>query len=112
MTADKPSRALAEHSVLVRLASKYLELSEVCYRVSVAAHDHKGRFKKGHPGRRPHPALLKKIDLDRALAQIYRRFFECCPASSSTSTSNSRCQGSENLTSPSGGASSAARRSE
>ncbi|GAG09170.1 unnamed protein product, partial [marine sediment metagenome] len=56
--------------ILPRLARKYLELCEICYRVSVARHDERGQFRRGHRGRRSHPALLKKMDVDRALARI------------------------------------------
>jgi hypothetical protein len=84
---------LNEHRVLARLVSKYVELCDVCYRVSVAAHDERGRFRKGHRARRTHPALLKKVDLDEALARVYRRFFST--NGTSTSTSNSRRQGKE-----------------
>jgi hypothetical protein len=112
VTAEKKRHRLTNEGVLTRLVRKYLDLSDVCYRVSVAAHDRGGRFKKGHRGRRPHPALLKKVDLDRALAHLYRRFFEGPVAPRLTSTSKSRCHGRENLTSSSDGASSAARRSE
>jgi hypothetical protein len=84
--------------VLSRLVHKYLELTDLCYRVSVTVHDPYGRFRRGHQVRRPHPALLKKIDLDQALARLYCRFFED-PAGISTSTSNSRPHGSETRTS-------------
>lgn len=97
-----------EH-VLSRLVERYLELCEVCYRVAVSRHDERGRFRRGHPGRRVHPALLKKVDLDRALAHVYRRFFLAHEedAASSTSTSNSRPQGSETITSSAQAASAA-----
>jgi hypothetical protein len=87
--------------VLSRLVAKYRELADACYRVSVTVHDRYGRFQKGHQARRPHPALLKKVDLDRALARLYARFFEA-PEGSSISTSNSRRQGSDTPASSSG----------
>ncbi len=81
--------------ILPQLVRKYSELAELCYRVSVAYHDERGRLRRGHR-RRTHPALLKKVDLDTALAQIYRRFFGDQEASEgrSASISNSRFHGS------------------
>ncbi len=61
--------------VLARLISRYEELSEACYRVSVTRHGERGRFRRGHHARRLHPALLKKVDLDRDLARLYCKFF-------------------------------------
>jgi len=84
--------------IMPRLTRKYLELSAACYRVATAVHDERGRFRRGHPGRRVSPAVLKKIDLDKALDRVYQRFFgdhDDAVGRSSTSTSNSRCQGSE-----------------
>lgn len=89
--------------IMPRLARKYLELSAACYRVATAVHDERGRFRRGHPGRRVHPAVLKKIDLDEALARVYQRFFgnhNDAVEVSFTSTSNSRRQGSETVSSP------------
>jgi len=99
-------------SILSCLIRKYLELSDLCYRVSVLAHDGRGRFQKGHRVRRPHPALLKKIDLDEALVDIYRRFFDSSYRVTATSTSKSRFQGKQMLTSPRGASSGPASRSE
>ncbi len=66
----------------------------MCYRVSVAFHDERGRFRPGHR-RRTHPALLKKVDLDTALVAVYERFFGPHSAEEmhSTSISNSRPHG-------------------
>jgi len=61
--------------VLRRLVVQYEELADVCYRVPVTRHDDRGRFRKGHRARSPHPALVKKADLDRELERIYCRFF-------------------------------------
>lgn len=80
---------------LAALVRRYVELSEQCYRVSVSRHDERGRFRRGHPGRRPHPALLKKSDLDRALERLHQRFFGSDSGTNSTSTSNSLRQGKE-----------------
>lgn len=91
--------------IMPRLVRRYLELSEACYRVSVSHHDERGRFKKGHRRRSSHPAVLKKTDLDRSLAHLYQKFFGEVEEANSTSTSNSRSQGSER---PSAGASRAA----
>lgn len=101
---------MTDGAILPLLVEKYAELCEACYRVSVSAHDQRGRFRPRHRGRRPHPALLKKIDLDYALAEVYRRFFGPPQLPTSTSTSNSRRQGSETRTSA--GGSSAASTSE
>jgi hypothetical protein len=85
--------------VLPRLVTRYIELADRCYRVAVTAHDPTGRFQKGHAGPRSHPEMLKKADLDAALLRIYDRFFSEPPAEASssarTSTSNSRCHGSD-----------------
>jgi len=112
MSPADPRLEMITGDILPRLARKYLELCEFCYRVSVASHDGRGRFSKGHRGDHPHPALLKKMDLDRALARLYRRFFDPSYEDSSTSTSNSRCQGSEARTSPKGSSSPQASNSE
>ena len=101
MSRESDSREIPPDGILCRLVHKYVELSEVCYRVSVAAHDERGRFRKG-PRRREHPALLKKIDLDRALSRIYERFFDSSYEVSSISTSNSRRQGSDTRSSGTG----------
>lgn len=103
MTAEGMELLPGGH-VLARLVTSYLELAELCYRVQVAVHDHQGRFRKGHHLRHPHPALLKKADLDEALTRVYRRFF-AAGDENSTSTSNSRPQGSETRNSPAGTAS-------
>lgn len=76
MTADRDEESIEGDSIMRCLVRRYVELSDVCYRVSVLAHDGRGRFQKGHRARRPHPALLKKIDVDEALVDIYRRFFD------------------------------------
>ena len=80
--------------ILPRLVRRYQELAEMCYRVTVAYHDERGRLRRGHR-RRTHPALLKKVDLDTALSQVYRRFFGGHEegADTSTSISNNRFQG-------------------
>lgn len=92
---------MIEDEVLVRLVHKYAELAEKCYRVSVSRHDERGRFRKGHRRPMPDSALLKKVDLDAALAQVYRRFFGTQEgAEKATSTSNRRFQGSDTLSSP------------
>ncbi len=81
-------------SILPHLVRKYEELAETCYRVSVAFHDERGRFRPGHRSR-VHPALMKKVDLDRALLRVYERFFGSHweEETHSTSASNSRPQG-------------------
>jgi hypothetical protein len=88
---------MTDESILTLLARRYLELEEACYRVSVVFHDQYGRFQKGHRVRRPHPALVKKVDLDAALSRVYERFFGLVTHADemSTSTSNSLCQGSD-----------------
>ncbi len=83
--------------VLGRLVARYEELAETCYRVSTSRHGERGRFLRGHRARAPHPALAKKIDLDRELARIYARFFDPSALDGrpvSISISNSRPQGS------------------
>jgi len=95
MSLEKRTTAVPMAGIMPRLVRRYLELSEACYRVSVSHHDERGRFKKGHRRRSPHPALLKKTDLDRSLAHVYQRFFGAVEKANSTSTSNSRSQGSE-----------------
>jgi len=94
MSIEKRTKAVTMAGIMPRLVRRYLELSEACYRVSVSHHDARGRFKKGHRQRSPHPALLKKTDLDRSLERIYERFFGADEESNATSTSNSRSQGS------------------
>jgi len=93
---------IGSKEILPRLVARYLELADRCYRVSVTFHDSNGRFRKGRPGPRSHTALMKKADLDVALVRIYERFFSDSrvesPESTSTSTSNSRPQGSETCT--------------
>ena len=95
MSIEKRTRAGAMAGIMPRLVRRYLELSDTCYRVSVSRHGERGRFRKGHRGRTPHPAFLKKMDLDRSLAHVYHRFFGAVEERNSTSTSNSRRQGSE-----------------
>ena len=103
MTIEKQTLALTMAGIMPRLVRRYLELSEACYRVSVSQHDERGRFRKGHVGRRPHPALVQKVDLDQTLEQVYERFFGYPGATTSTSTSNSRRQGRDARTSGGGG---------
>ncbi len=82
--------------VLALLVMRYRELADTCYRVEITRHGEQGRFQRGHRARQTHPAVLKKVDLDRSITQVYRRFFgsaELDGAPSSTSTSNSRPQG-------------------
>jgi len=112
MTTPDPRLIMIAGDIFPRLARRYLELCELCYRVSVTSHDDRGRFPRGHHSRQLHPAVAKKIDLDRALARVYRRFFDSPDDDSSISTSNSRCQGSEALTSPKGPSSPPASSSE
>ncbi len=62
--------------VFDRLLVRYRELEDVCYRMRVAGRDGRGRFGRSHRGRAPRDTLLlKKVDLDEALLQVYRRFF-------------------------------------
>lgn len=104
---------LTDRDIMRLLVERYAELSELCYRISVSRHDERGRFRRRHPGRRPHPALLKKVDLDYALLDVYRRFFGPLQASSTpSSTSNSRAHGSETSTRRSEGPPGRASRSE
>ena len=112
MTGEKGRQTTKSDGILARLVRNYVELSDVCYRVSVVAHDRRGRFERGHRVRRPHPALLKKVDLDEALIEVYRRFFDGSYRVSATSTTNRRCQGREAVNSPRGSASGRAHRSE
>lgn len=112
MTGEKGRQTTGSGGILARLVRNYVELSDVCYRVSVVAHDRRGRFERGHRVRRPHPALLKKVDLDEALIEVYRRFFDGSYRVSATSTSNRRCQGREAVNSPRGSAPGRAHRSE
>ena len=100
MKEEGSGEEMVVEGVLLRLVRRYLDLSDVCYRVSVSAHGDRGRFRKGHRARRSHPALLKKVDLDQALVSVYRRFFDPCYRLTSTSTSKRRRHGSETLTSP------------
>jgi hypothetical protein len=87
--------------ILLRLVHKYAELAEMCYRVSVSFHDGRGRLARGNPRRSPHPALLKKVDLDAALAEIYARFFGAAEQPmNATATSKSLFQGNEIPSSP------------
>lgn len=112
MTLGGRPRDIAAHGVLPLLVRKYVELADISYRVSVATHDKHGRFQKGHRGRRVHPALLKKVDLDRALERVYRRFFDPSFPLSSTPTSKRRRHGSEKRSSPRSSPSCPASRSE
>lgn len=95
MSIEKRTTAHTMAGIMPRLVRKYLELSDACYRVAISHHDEKGRFRKGHTQRSPHPALIKKMDLDRSLTHIYLRFFGPVEEPNSTSTSNSRSHGSE-----------------
>ncbi len=92
---EKRTQALTMAGIMPRLVRRYLELSEACYRVSVSRHDERGRFKKGHAGRRVPPVLLKKVDLDHTLERVYERFFGQPEEPGPSSISNSRCQGRE-----------------
>ena len=62
-------------SVLGRFIRKYRELEELCYRVTVGLRDARGRFRRRRPTPEVSAALLKKIDLDRALVRLCDRFF-------------------------------------
>lgn len=89
--------------VIALLVNQYRSLADTCYRVAVTQHDERGRFRKRHRARSPHPVLLKKIDLDQDLSRLYYKFFG--PAAISveprpTSTSNSRPHGSERRSDP------------
>lgn len=112
MKAEGSGEEMAAEGVLLRLVRRYMELAEVCYRVSVSAHGERGRFRKGHRARHSHPALLKKVDLDEALVGVYRRFFDPRYRLTSTSTSKSRRHGSEALMSPKDASGRSASRSE
>ena len=84
-------------TTMARLVRKYLELSAVCYRAATASRNEHGRFRRGRRASQPHPAILKKIDLDEALDRVYQRFFGrqgTCEVSS-ISASNSRRHGSD-----------------
>jgi|GEM_PF-2320933 len=97
MASGRRQRAAGTEHILPRLVRRYVELSAACYRVSVSCHDERGRFKKGHRSRSPHASLVKKIDLDRALARVYEQFFGPSAPGMTTSTSNNRSQGSLTL---------------
>jgi hypothetical protein len=61
------SQTLFQH-----FCTKYAELEETCYRAAVAGRSPHGRLR----GRYTVPApLVKKMDIDRALAGIYQKFF-------------------------------------
>ena len=101
MTSEMEPVGLIVDGVLSRLVSRYRDLSDTCYRVGVQRHGERGRFRRGHRARTPHPALVKKMDLDRHLARIYWKFFGCGDSAAdaiSTSTSNSLPQGSTTST--------------
>jgi len=112
MNADMRDESSETHGVLPRLVRRYIELSELCYRVAVVAHDRRGRFQKGHRAGHPHPALLKKVDLDRALARVYQRFFEPSYRVESAPTTKSQHQGGDVRRSTRGPSSTPASRSE
>ena len=61
--------------ILSRLAEKYRELEELCYRASVSQQRRAGRWRRQPQPPTVSPELLKKVDLDRALAALYARFF-------------------------------------
>jgi len=89
--------------VIALLVNQYRALADTCYRVAVTQHDERGRFRRRHRARSPHPVLLKKIDLDRDLSRLYYKFFG--PSAISVepkpiSTSNSRPHGSEKRSDP------------
>jgi len=106
MTSDLEPVGPIVEGVLSLLVSRYEALADTCYRVSVSRHDERGRFRRGHRARRPHPALVKKVDLDRALERLYEKFFGPCQGDYqpiSSSISNRRLHGSETRTwSPAG----------
>jgi hypothetical protein len=63
------------NSLLRRLAARYRELEERCYRTSVATHRRDRPQQRDPMEAQVSAALLKKMDLDRALAALYDRFF-------------------------------------
>lgn len=106
MRSEPEAGAPALEGIVGLLVRQYRALADICYRVAVTQYDERGRFRKQHRARRPHPVLLKKIDLDQDLARVYRKFFgpaavSAEPRPSSASTSNSRPQGSEKRSDPS-----------
>lgn len=62
-------------SVLDRLVARYRELEARCYRANVCVHGPEGRGRRDPRQRQISAALMKKMDLDRVLALLYRRFF-------------------------------------
>jgi hypothetical protein len=62
-------------SVFERLIARYRELEARCYRANVCVYGPRGREPRDPRERQVSAALLKKMDLDRALALLYRRFF-------------------------------------
>ena len=63
------------NTVFDRLVARYRELEARCYRANVCVHGPEGRDRRDPRQRQVSTALLKKMDLDRALALLYRRFF-------------------------------------
>ena len=61
--------------VLDRLTARYRELEARCYRTNVSVHRQEGRPQRDPLEQQASRALLKKMDLDRALAWLYNRFF-------------------------------------
>ena len=61
-----------KQSIWKTFCDKYQELEETCYRTSVAGRAERGRFRGRY--KLPTP-LVKKLDLDLALAELYERFF-------------------------------------
>jgi len=62
--------------VFDRLLVRYRDLEDRCYRMQIAGRDGRGRFGRDHRGRAPRQTLLlKKVDLDQALLEVYRKFF-------------------------------------
>jgi hypothetical protein len=62
-------------SVLDRLVARYRELEACCYRANVCVHGPEGRDRRDPRQRQVSAALMKKMDLDRVLVLLYRRFF-------------------------------------
>ena len=61
--------------ILGRLSEKYRELEEQCYRASVSQQRRAGRWRKRPQPATVSPELMKKVDLDRALAILFHHFF-------------------------------------
>jgi len=61
--------------VLDRFTARYRELEARCYRTNVSVHRPEGRRRRDPVEQQVSSAMLKKMDLDRALARLYDRFF-------------------------------------